>query len=253
MQSKKDVWSSNWQRFQKNPELIHEHTRIRPGFAQECYQIIAKHLSPDTKTILELGCGTGRFTLQLAQDYPNSTFEGSDISEEAVKLAQAGALLRNINNAVFHRDDITSLQPLQQEYDLVFNEGTVDIFPGDKDYEVLKGLYHFVKPGGLLLIGVPNKRCYVHTINKYLQGRFYKYGFERSYSREQLKEYFSRLGLTDIQVQGVSFCHGCKRYGYPAKILAHIYQWLSKRDTKIIEKWDDLYGFYLFVSGRKFL
>jgi S-adenosylmethionine-diacylgycerolhomoserine-N-methlytransferase len=45
-------------------------------------------LSSDVKTILEVGCGTGRNLIALANRFPNATIVGLDISEDMVMKAR---------------------------------------------------------------------------------------------------------------------------------------------------------------------
>lgn len=247
----KEVWSDIWRQFQKDPETILKHTRVDNGFAGDCYQEIKRRLPNTAKKVLEVGCGTGRFLIKLAEECPNIYFEGSDLSEKAVQLAQAGAKLRGLKNVVFQPDDMTRPKPKYDQYDYIYNEGSVEHFRGKQDLEVLKTLLKLVKPDGIFMFGVPNHRCYVHTINKTLQGPFYRYGFERSYKREQLEKYLNELGLSEQEIKGVGLRHGWQRYGFPYTLFVKRYEKMLKANKKRAEHWNDKYGFFLFASGKK--
>ena len=59
-------------------------------------------------TLLDLGCGRGRALLMLAEQFPNSRFQGLDLSEEAVAHAAAEADVRGLGNAHFEARDLST-------------------------------------------------------------------------------------------------------------------------------------------------
>ncbi len=132
-----------------------------------------------------------------------------------------------------------------------FSEGLIEHFRGKQDLENVKILNKFVTPGGYVLFGVPNLRCYVHTINKALALGFYKYGFERSYKKEQLQEYLNILGVSDQKIEGVGFTHAMKRYGFPYTLWLKKYENLLISDPQKAAEWNDQYGFFIFAGGKK--
>lgn len=245
------VWSKIWKDLGKDPQTILKNTSIDKGFSGECYDLIKSKVPPQAKNILEVGCGTGRFLIKLAEEHPKIFFKGSDISPESIKLAQAGAELRQLKNIKFSVDDMTKPNETANSYDMVYNEGSVEHFRKTKDKEILKKLLNLVKPGGLLLFGVPNYRCYVHTINKALAGPFYRYGYERSYKKETLQDYLSELGLSETDVKGIGLQHGWQRYGFPYTLFVKKYLKMKEKDPKKAQNWNEKYGFFLFASGKK--
>jgi hypothetical protein len=59
--------------------------------------------------VVDVGCGRGRAMAELAARYPNSTFTGYDISEEAVAHASAAAARRGLGNVTYHVCDAADL------------------------------------------------------------------------------------------------------------------------------------------------
>ena len=88
-----------------------------PGEAEYVKSLIGKH-HPGAKTILDLGCGTGRHDLLLAQMGYQVT--GVDMSEEmlAVANAQLAGLNPQPSALNFHQGDIRSVR-LGQIFDVV--------------------------------------------------------------------------------------------------------------------------------------
>jgi SAM-dependent methyltransferase len=64
--------------------------------------------------VIDVGCGRGRALLTLGSWFPNSTFVGYDLSEEAVAYARANAARQGLANVVFHAEDAVRLAALEQ-------------------------------------------------------------------------------------------------------------------------------------------
>jgi SAM-dependent methyltransferase len=80
---------------------------------------LAKGIGADfkDKSILDVGCGTGMYTLRLAKEARHVT--GLDISAEMLAINQADALKERIENIDFVNSDWLDFKP-RRDYDLVF-------------------------------------------------------------------------------------------------------------------------------------
>ncbi len=68
--------------------------------------------------VIDVGCGRGRALVELAGWFPNSTFDGYDLSEDAIAYARETARGRGLDNVEFHVQDAAQL-------DTVVDDGTV--------------------------------------------------------------------------------------------------------------------------------
>jgi SAM-dependent methyltransferase len=68
--------------------------------------------------VLDIGCGTGHATNVLAREYPNSTFIGYDIAEDAIDSANAEAEEMGLTNSTFDVADVTNLA-VESKFDLI--------------------------------------------------------------------------------------------------------------------------------------
>lgn len=60
---------------------------IQKRAAQKLAEFISEHLdSQKAHSFFEIGCGTGLFTQELIEQFPNSTFQITDISDEMVSI-----------------------------------------------------------------------------------------------------------------------------------------------------------------------
>ena len=216
------------------------------SFGADCYRVIKKHIPKDAKRILEIGCGTGRFSICMAEDFPLTQVEGSDIAAQSVSTAQEGASLRGVKNVVFYRDDLMNFSPRHKNYDFILMEGLLHYLPKKQEHDILYTLAQHLAPGGALIIGVPNRRFYLQTAHNFFTYplQFHHRCWERSYRAESLSESFRGVGLDHVQSEATAMHHGFLRAGRPWAALAK--RWNESR----IPKWNGRYGFYLFVSGR---
>ena len=241
-------WDNHWKRLtapQRQASLLA--TTSLDSFSEDCYRVIKKHLPPQAKRVLEIGCGTGRFIICLAQDFPDLQIEGSDISEQSIAIAKAGVALRKLTNVTLYSNNLLKLAPLQSQYDYIFLEGVLHYLPKKCEKEILQRLSALLSPGGVLLIGVPNKRFYLHTLTNVLTYplQFWHRCYERSYFGEQLAASFQQAGLNKIEYEGAAIKHGLRRSGFPWANLA------QKGWSGFLPQWNKRYGFYLFVKGEK--
>lgn len=100
----------------KQPILI-----PRPETEEWCALLIEKlqQHSPANLAILDLCTGSGCIALALAKTLPHSTIVATDISREALQLAQSNAKRNNITNVTFIKSDIYEQLPPDKKFDLI--------------------------------------------------------------------------------------------------------------------------------------
>lgn len=94
---------------------IFDHTLI-PGFVGAIDGLTGR--LRDGIRVLDLGCGTGHAMNVLAREFPNSTFSGYDIAEDAISQARDEARHMGLSNSAFDVVDVTNL-PSGAKFDLV--------------------------------------------------------------------------------------------------------------------------------------
>jgi len=119
-------------------------------------RIRLRRVLPETRghygTILDAGCGTGVFAMELAKMHPESLVTGVDIEPELVERATAIARAAGITNCRFEVGDVTALT-FDDRFDLVVSvdnmEHVVD------DVRAMKVLLRALHPGGRLVLHTP--------------------------------------------------------------------------------------------------
>lgn len=99
--------------------------------------------------VLDIGCGSGRALILLAQHFPNSRFVGLDFSEEAIGRCQREANLLGLTNISFIQKDASKFAEVKKfdfiaTFDAIHDQGRPDM--------VLQNIYNALKDDGVYLM-----------------------------------------------------------------------------------------------------
>jgi len=98
--------------------------------------------------VLDVGCGSGRAMIRLAERFPNSRFVGYDFLQEAVDAARAEAEAKGLTNVRFEQQDAATFDDTEA-YDLVCSFDSVH--DQAKPDAMLRNIHRALKPGGVYL------------------------------------------------------------------------------------------------------
>lgn len=113
----------------------------------------------DAKTILEVGCGTGFVLSGIANTTPDASLTGSEIFLEGLPFAS-----KRVPKASFMQMDARRI-PFYEEFDVI---GAFDVLEHiEEDKVVLSQLHKALKPGGVLLLTVPQHPWLWSTADEY--------------------------------------------------------------------------------------
>lgn len=98
--------------------------------------------------ILDVGCGPGNSTAQLAIRYPNAKITGIDSSSDMIGRARS-----DYPQYEFIHADITKSDLITASYDIVFANAVIQWIPDHP--ALLKTLFGLVKPAGVLACQIP--------------------------------------------------------------------------------------------------
>ena len=95
--------------------------------------------------VLDLGCGSGLALVKMAKIFPNSSFTGYDISEDAVNIGMENAVKLGLSNINLEVKDVSLITDRDKydfitTFDAVHDQARPDI--------VLKNIYNALKPDG---------------------------------------------------------------------------------------------------------
>lgn len=143
-----------------------------------------KKYFPDATSFLDLGCGTGAVLTAMRKAFPDMSITAADGTPESVAIASERV------------DDVQLLQcdarclPFVAEFGLV---GAFDVIEHiEEDEAVLKRLYQAVRPGGGIIITVPQHQWLWSVADDF---SFHK----RRYTRQDLVRKVTQSGFTVIR------------------------------------------------------
>lgn len=110
---------------------------------------------PEGGSVLEIGCGTGRNLVKAAQNYPDATLFGIDISAEMLDTARQAAKRAGIADRTrLERADATHFDPVtlfgKDSFDRIFISYAVSMIP--QWQSVIRESIRHLNPGGELHI-----------------------------------------------------------------------------------------------------
>ena len=152
--------------------------------------LFKKYLGNKSKTVLEIGCGTGYVLKGLQDNFANYQLVGSEIHLEGLKFAK-----ERLPNVAFVQLDATKM-PFENEYNAI---GAFDVLEHiEEDEKVMQEVYKVLKPNGLFFISVPQHQ-WMWSINDDIA--YHK----RRYSRAEMEQKLINNGFEIIYISSFVF------------------------------------------------
>jgi len=179
---------AHWEKFWQDRE------QIEAVYSNEerIYLNLIKVTEIKGKKILEIGAGSGRDSLQLAHE--NAMVYVLDYSPQALQIIKK-LKGRNDNQVHLFQADAFQIPMPDEPLDIVFHQGLMEHFKNP--LPLLNEHFRVLKPGGLLLVDVP-QRYHIYTLIKHFLIFFNKWfaGWETEFSIKQLKKLVIQSGFT---------------------------------------------------------
>lgn len=141
---------------------------------------LASRLSLDpSANVLELGCGPGYYSPEIARKIPDGKLTLTDIQQEMLDMAKNRMESFGISNVTYIRADAAALPLENDTFDVLFLVAMLGEVPDRR--KCIRELHRVLRPGGLLSV---SEQAYdPHFINisemKSLIGKAFR--FERSF------------------------------------------------------------------------
>jgi trans-aconitate 2-methyltransferase len=170
-------------------------------------ELIGKLELKGTERLLDIGCGDGKVTAEIAACVPYGSVVGVDSSTEMIALASRTYPMEVLPNLHFQQEDARSL-PFFGEFDIIFSNAVLhwvlDHGP------VLRGIFEGLKHKGKILLQMGGKGnasdvCAAFDTlqsrsewRSYFEGFGFPYGF---YGPEEYREWIHESGLCPNRVE----------------------------------------------------
>lgn len=208
-----NVWNNTWAKI-KTVE-IDEMTEM-------IFQMISNTIDFEGKSVLELGCGTGRISY-LAARAKAKKVTLIDSSGEALKRARE--LFKGYGDAKFVLSDIFEYKTAEK-FDVVMSSGLIEHFKGDLMEKVL--MIHKSHSSDKVVVIVPASPHW-NDIRLRLRSSEKKYGWQRPIGKISMAKMFQKMGMDIVLNQKFYTIYGLN-HNFSKKSVYYI-----KRVTKHID------------------
>ena len=134
-----------------NPAAYAAHSAVQQSWARK---LIAKLHLHGHEHILDVGCGDGKVTAEIARAVANGFVLGTDASPEMIAFAQKTFPSSQISNLKFQICDAREIR-FQTKFDVVFSNAAMHWV--DDHEAILRGAASVLRPGGRLVISCGGK------------------------------------------------------------------------------------------------
>jgi methyltransferase-like protein/trans-aconitate methyltransferase len=107
---------------------------------------------PDRSRVLEIGCASAGHLLPLAEQHPESTFVGIDLSTRQIADAEAARNLLGLTNITFRRQDILDLSSADGRFDYIIAHGIYSWIAPHVQQKLLAACRELLTPNGIAFI-----------------------------------------------------------------------------------------------------
>jgi ubiquinone/menaquinone biosynthesis C-methylase UbiE len=242
-------------RYWSNPVL----QQIRQSFREEVKRI-------DSKTILEIGCGTGLDLVHFSNIFPEKQIFGIDISGEMVRISESRIQKNKSNNIVVSQGSVEHIEDCfpNQQFDLIY------VFFGalntvENLTEAAQILKRLLNTNGLMVLTFVNKWYLTGMFIELIRFRFAKAfgrikpiwsGYSPSkflpshcYSPSQIKHTFNEFSI--VKKQGFSIVHPAWYYNGINFRLGKLRKYLWKFDLLLNKTFLWRFGEYTLFVFKK--
>jgi len=191
-------------KFQWNASDYANHSNAQQKWAKE---LISRLNLRGNESLLDIGCGDGKVTAEIATYLKAGIVVGIDSSEEMISLANEKFPSDVYPNLSFLNQDARKLS-FYQKFDVVFSNAVLHWVLDHRP--VLKGIYRILKPSGRVVAqmgGKGNASQVVEVVNeiinkvewkKYFENFSFPYGF---YAPEEYEPWLQEAGFVIVSLE----------------------------------------------------
>lgn len=128
-------------------------TTIDAPLTMELCTEAAKHVNPNAKQLLDIGCGAGNYTLKMLSKINNLHCTLNDLSMPMLLRAKERVSAQTTGQLTLIQDDMRNLDLPDNHFDIILAAATLHHLRDDVDWQhVFTKFYKTLKPGGSIWI-----------------------------------------------------------------------------------------------------
>jgi len=182
-----------------NAQDYEKHSSAQQIWARE---LLDKLKLQGHERVLDMGCGDGKVTVQIAHLLSDGSVAGIDNSSSMIQFATTKYPPERFSNLQFFHAD-ARLLPFQNKFDVVFSNAVLHWV--NDHLSVLQGIYRGLRPGGKVLLqmggrgNIPGMIQAIETVTQSMRWQNYFRHFSFPYYFYGIEEYQHWLGVTHLE------------------------------------------------------
>lgn len=171
------------------------------------------------KRIIEVGSGSGFTSLALAKKGALCAF--LDVSAASLKIVKDNFINMGLQVPECYNEDALSNHIPSNSFDIVWNGGVIEHFYDDGKKKLILEMLRIAKPGGKVIILVPNALCIQFQIIQAWQKfrKTWQYGFEDDMSPKRILNMCKQFNLNIIDCYAFNPILGWRQYPIVNRLL----------------------------------
>jgi Methylase involved in ubiquinone/menaquinone biosynthesis len=164
-------------------------------------KMLTEFISPDS-TLLELGCGTGYFTQEIAKTGANIV--AIDISPELLKIAEKNVPFQNVS---FKEENAYCMTFDNNQFDYIIGSSVLHHLDIQK---AISEIYRVLKDGGIIAFTEPNMMNPQIALQKnipYLKRKLGDSPDETAFFRWSISKLLKKQGFKRVEIKTFDFLH----------------------------------------------
>ena len=170
-------------------------------------ELIAKLGLRGNEHILDVGCGDGKVTAEIARAVPNGFAAGIDASAEMISFAEKIFPKKSVSNLEFYVMDAREIKS-ERKFDLIFSNAALHWV--DDHQKFLAGAASALKPGGRLVVscgGKGNAQDVFVALRPELRAKLWREFFRQIpepyffYAPDEYRKWLAKAGFKTLSIR----------------------------------------------------
>lgn len=261
------IWSHVWDReydaAQNRSDIERERNTVR--WRKICQRVLQKYGAFSGLKVVEVGAGRGIYSLLMSLEGARAAL--LDNNQKAFEKARELFAFWGKDFDALETDAFSLSAEHFSKYDIVMSYGLAEHFRYPERLEIFKAHLRLLKPGGFLIVSVPNAAFVPYRIGKFLLERTGKWllGLEIPFSRSELKQIGQKIGLKNFRVEGSGWVGDFLNFWLTQRLFhgpKYVIEKLLKKDALPLSRrfhyfsfdpptcLDDFWGYALMLVGE---
>jgi 2-polyprenyl-3-methyl-5-hydroxy-6-metoxy-1,4-benzoquinol methylase len=218
------------------------------GYVQVNYMPTLRRIAAVTDPILEIGCNKG-YVLATLHESGFTDLSGVDLAPSDLELARQIVPSARLEAV----DAVEFLAHRSAAYQVILMKAVLEHIPKGQVLELLRRAADSVRPGGALLVDVPNMDWLFASHERYMDFT-HESGFTPESLRQTMGAVFARVSVTPIDNALAYTVPGPSKYRHRARLRwAHLRRSAARRVVGTVLRWADHEGAAGMIWARSLL